>query len=207
MDNEHGHELRPSSHFSMRNLWQSKGYPCKLVPVTLIITHRQVWEDKGGSEVDGDVIITSPNQILRSFKQLPNQNDSATHTPVWNQHVYTDRLIFINCTVLMTQVQKHENVCLGGGRRLSEIFTKIVISVFKRHRLILGHGSFWISVCKIVKTRAEKYIIPLSSPIKTKTFLKKIHIHTLNTAFYMGQVTKLRLSCYMVLLSIDSKTR
>ena len=31
----------------------------------------------------------------------------------------------------------------------------------------------------------------------------------LNTVFYydMGQVTELRLSCYLVLLSIDSKTR
>ena len=27
------------------------------------------------------------------------------------------------------------------------------------------------------------------------------------TVFHMGQVTKLQLSCYLVLLSIDSKTR
>ena len=29
----------------------------------------------------------------------------------------------------------------------------------------------------------------------------------LNVDHYMGQVTKLQLSCYLVLLSIDSKTR
>ena len=34
-----------------------------------------------------------------------------------------------------------------------------------------------------------------------------IPIYELHRLMYMGQVTKLRLSCYLVLLSIDSKTR
>ena len=78
---------------------------------------------------------------------------------------------------------------------------EIWVEVHKRPYLALM-GELWGAICEDLRENWRGYngtTLYFSLPYsKARLFLTTIH---------MGQVTKLRLSCYLVLLSIDSKTR
>ena len=73
------------------------------------------------------------------------------------------------------------------------------------------HGDFDVALTKYRVAATET---PESAPLWNNVgmcfFGKEKYVSVSNTStnsLYMGQVTKLRLSCYLVLLSVDSKTR